>query len=232
MNKPKTNRRELTLFLIVAFAVPYLMGIPLAFAQRAGQDTSLFANAQMMYPAAGVMLAFMAVRRTALPMRFYALHIVSTVACAVCSLLSVFMPEQSWVVYINILMIVTSVLGWVLLLTEKKEKRAAAGLRWRGKIRTALGVCLLFFVLKTAMMFLSAALSGAEYWSEYLAYWQSFVPWYYMLLLIPTSFSASCRFLGRNTAGGTISPRCCSSGSASAAGCCCWACCGGSGICR
>ena len=178
------------------------------------------------------MLAFMAVRRTALPMRFYALHIVSTVACAVCSLLSVFMPEQSWVVYINILMIVTSVLGWVLLLTEKKEKRAAAGLRWRGKIRTALGVCLLFFVLKTAMMFLSAALSGAEYWSEYLAYWQSFVPWYYMLLLIPTSFSASCRFLGRNTAGGTISPRCCSSGSASAAGCCCWACCGGSGICR
>ena len=196
MNKPKTNRRELTLFLIVAFAVPYLMGIPLAFAQRAGQDTSLFANAQMMYPAAGVMLAFMAVRRTALPMRFYALHIVSTVACAVCSLLSVFMPEQSWVVYINILMIVSSVLGWVLLLTEKKEKRAAAGLRWRGKIRTALGVCLLFFVLKTAMMFLSAALSGAEYWSEYLAYWQSFVPWYYMLLLIPNFFLCFLPFFG------------------------------------
>ena len=34
MNKPKINRRELALFLIVAFAVPYLMGIPLAFAQR------------------------------------------------------------------------------------------------------------------------------------------------------------------------------------------------------
>ena len=95
MNKPKTNRRELTLFLIVAFAVPYLMGIPLAFAQRAGQDTSLFANAQMMYPAAGVMLAFMAVRRTALPMRFYALHIVSTVACAVClSLIHISEPTR------------------------------------------------------------------------------------------------------------------------------------------
>ena len=46
------------------------------------------------------------------------------------------------------------------------------------------------------MMFLSAALSGAEYWSEYLAYWQSFVPWYYMLLLIPNFFLCFLPFFG------------------------------------
>ena len=35
MHNTKTTRRELTTFLVVAFAVPYLMGVPLAFAQRA-----------------------------------------------------------------------------------------------------------------------------------------------------------------------------------------------------
>lgn len=64
MNTPiRTNKRELTIFFVVAFAVPYLMGIPLAISQRAGNDTSCFANAQMFYPAAGVMLAYLMAKR-------------------------------------------------------------------------------------------------------------------------------------------------------------------------
>ncbi|MFR3226126.1 MAG: CPBP family intramembrane glutamic endopeptidase [Blautia massiliensis (ex Durand et al. 2017)] len=196
MNKIETNRRELTVFLLVAFGVPYLMGIPLAIAQRAGQDTSIFANAQMMYPAMGVMLAYLLARRPDLPVRFYALHIAATITCLGCSLLSVFMPSESWLMYVNLVMLGASVLGWVLLLTEKKEKRAAWGLRWRGKIMAALGVCLLFFGLKLAITFLSMAMSGAEYWNAYLAYWQTFTPWYYMLILIPNFFLIFLPFFG------------------------------------
>ena len=196
MRNTKTGRRELTVFLLVAFAVPFLMGIPLAFAQRAGQDTSIFANAQMMYPAAGVMLAYLLACRPNLPVRFYALHITATIVCMVCSLLSVLLPGEGWLVYINLIVIGASVLGWILLLTEKKETRAACGLRWRGKFLAALGICLLFFALKTGMMFLSAAMSGADYWNEYLAYWQTFVPWYYMLLLIPNFFLSFLPFFG------------------------------------
>ena len=103
MRNTKTGRRELTVFLLVAFAVPFLMGIPLAFAQRAGQDTSIFANAQMMYPAAGVMLAYLLACRPNLPVRFYALHITATIVCMVCSLLSVLLPGEGWLVYINLL---------------------------------------------------------------------------------------------------------------------------------
>ena len=76
-NKIETNKRELITFLLVAFGVPYLMGIPLGICQAAGKDTSLFANAQMFYPAAGVMLAYLLARRPGLPVRFYLLHIVS-----------------------------------------------------------------------------------------------------------------------------------------------------------
>ena len=43
------------------------MGIPLAIAQRAGYNTDVFPNAQMFYPAAGVMLAYFLTRRPGLP---------------------------------------------------------------------------------------------------------------------------------------------------------------------
>ena len=54
----KTNKRELTVFAVCAYAVPFLMMPLLYICLQNGQDTSIFANAQMFYPAAGVMLAF------------------------------------------------------------------------------------------------------------------------------------------------------------------------------
>lgn len=197
MNTPiRTNKRELTIFFVVAFAVPYLMGIPLAISQRAGNDTSCFANAQMFYPAAGVMLAYLLAKRPALPVRFYVLHIVTTVLCMACSVLSVIVPGQQWLVYLNLVLIAASILAWILLLTDKKEKWEAYGLRWHGKATMALGLCALFLVLKTAMVFLSAFLQGGQSWSDYLAYWQTYVPWVNALILIPNFFLCFLPFFG------------------------------------
>ena len=75
----KTNKRELTVFAVCAYAVPFLMMPLLYICLQNGQDTSIFANAQMFYPAAGVMLAFLLARRPDTPKRFYSLHIVSAV---------------------------------------------------------------------------------------------------------------------------------------------------------
>lgn len=194
--KIETTKRELTIFLIVAFAGPYLMGIPLAISQWAGRDTSIFANAQMFYPAAGVMLAYLLARRPDLPRRFYLLHIIATAACLVMSLLSVLLPSLPWLLWVNLVVIGASVLGWILLLTDKKQKREAYGLRWRGKLWTAVWVCLVFIALKTAMVFLSAALSGPEYWAEYLAYWQTIIPWANLLILVPNFFLCFIPFFG------------------------------------
>lgn len=197
-NKIETNKRELITFLLVAFGVPYLMGIPLGICQAAGKDTSLFANAQMFYPAAGVMLAYLLARRPGLPVRFYLLHIVSAVACLVMSLLSVFLDvsAQQWLLAVNLVIIAASVLAWVLLLTDKKEKREAYGLRWHGKFLKGMGICALFLVLRTAAIFILMGLEGPKTWSEYLAYWQTYVPWANFALLIPNFFLCFLPFFG------------------------------------
>lgn len=197
-NRIETNKRELITFLLVAFAVPYLMGIPLGICQASGKDTSLFANAQMFYPAAGVMLAFLLARRPGMPVRFYVLHLLVTASCLVMSLLSAFvdLADGMWLLVVNLVIIAGSVLAWVLLLTDKKEKRESYGLRWHGKFLQAMGICALFLVLKTAAVFISVALSGAQAWNEYLVYWQSYLPWSTFLMLIPNFFLCFLPFFG------------------------------------
>ena len=64
--KPLWQPKEMLIFLLVAFGLPFLMGVPLAIAQRAGSNTDVYPSAQMFYPAAGVMLAYLFTRRAAL----------------------------------------------------------------------------------------------------------------------------------------------------------------------
>ena len=196
MNKIETTKKEQTVFWAVAFGLTYLMGVPLYFLQQAGGDTSCFANAQMFYPAAGVMLAYLLARRPELPRRFYLLHLLITAGCIGISFASVFSPDPNWIFYASLLIILGSLLGWILLLTDRKSRREAYGLRWRGGFKAAVGICLLFLVLKTAVVFLSYALEGGEAWSAYLAYWGSFVPWLNMLILIPNFFLSFLPFFG------------------------------------
>ena len=63
----KTNKKELTVFALCAYAIPFLMMPLLYICLQNGRDTSIFANAQMFYPAAGVMLAFLLARPGVIP---------------------------------------------------------------------------------------------------------------------------------------------------------------------
>lgn len=192
----KTNKRELTVFAVCAYAVPFLMMPLLYICLQNGQDTSIFANAQMFYPAAGVMLAFLLARRPDTPKRFYSLHIVSAVLMLVMSVLSVAMPQTGWLTIANVVIIIASALGWILLLTEKKERREAYGLRLHGKFLTALAICVYFLAVKTGMVFLSVAMQGGDTWANYLAYWRSPTPWIMAMALIPNFFLSFLPFFG------------------------------------
>ena len=76
----------------------------------------------MFYPAAGVMLAFLLARRQGTPKRFYILHIAATALMLAMSVLSAFLPQEGWLNIANFVIIIASVLGWIFLLTEKKDK--------------------------------------------------------------------------------------------------------------
>ena len=118
----KTNKKELTVFALCAYSIPFLMMPLLYICLQNERDTSIFANAQMFYPAAGVMLAFLLAKRPDMPMRFYILHITATALMLAMSVLSAFLPQEGWLNIANFVIIIASVLGWIFLLTEKKDK--------------------------------------------------------------------------------------------------------------
>lgn len=192
----KTNKKELTVFALCAYAIPFLMMPLLYICLQNGRDTSIFANAQMFYPAAGVMLAFLLARRQGTPKRFYNLHIAATALMLVMSVLSAFLPQEGWLNIANFVIIIASVLGWIFLLTEKKTKREDYGLRLHGKFLTAFAICTYFLVVKTGMVFLSVALQGGDSWAEYLAYWRTSAPWVMAVVLVPNFFLSFLPFFG------------------------------------
>ena len=192
----KTNKKELTVFALCAYAIPFLMMPLLYICLQNGRDTSIFANAQMFYPAAGVMLAFLLARRQGKPKRFYILHIAATALMLAMSVLSAFLPQEGWLNIANFVIIIASVLGWIFLLTEKKTKREDYGLRLHGKFLTAFAICAYFLVVKTGMVFLSVALQGGDAWAEYLTYWRSSAPWLMALVLVPNFFLSFLPFFG------------------------------------
>ena len=59
----KTEKKQLIIYCIISYGITYLLGILMWYGQKNGMDVSAFPNAQMMYPAAGVMLAYLVTNR-------------------------------------------------------------------------------------------------------------------------------------------------------------------------
>ena len=57
MKWTELEKKQLIIFALIAFGLPILMGILMGYSYFQGNDVSTFPNAQMYYPAAGVMLA-------------------------------------------------------------------------------------------------------------------------------------------------------------------------------
>lgn len=137
----KSEKKELALFLLVAYGLTYLMGI-LMWMGYGKADLSAFPNAQMLYPAAGVGLAHLVVRREdpKVPRLFYGFFILLTAALAIAAVVTVLSPQSvvsmpggefpAGIVAVQYLLIGGSILFWILLLVSGKEKRAAYGLGW------------------------------------------------------------------------------------------------------
>ncbi len=97
------EKRQLLIFIIAAYGFTFLMGLPLGIAYKLGLDTYPFPNAQMFYPAAGVMLACLITKRrpggegteesAAMPKGFFIFFVVFTALMALCCFVNFALPS-------------------------------------------------------------------------------------------------------------------------------------------
>lgn len=161
MKLSKIRKQQLVIYVIVAYGVTYLMGLLMGYGYSKGIDVTVFPNAQMLYPAAGVMLAYLVTKKEdrRMPRRFYIAYLIVTVLAMLCAVCSIFMPSDSWMIICNFILMGGSILGWIMLLTEKKEKRIAYGLKsQRGK--ASVFCVILFVALYLLRTVISYAASG------------------------------------------------------------------------
>ena len=165
----RTEKRQLTIFALIAYGIPYLLGILMWYGYGKKLDLSAFPNTQMLYPALGGMLAFLLTRRedADMPKAFYRSFTVVTVLSIVVTVCSVLKPDAEitmpggtvsvWLLGIQYLQIIGSIICLICLIAAGKRRRAAYGLR--GKNWKASAACILLFM---ALYFLRAAISYAS----------------------------------------------------------------------
>ena len=197
MTWTETEKKQLKTFVLTAFGLPVLMGILMGYGYYQGRDVTAFANAQMYYPAAGVMLALLFTERgeKKLPGKFYMAFLVFTGLMIVTAAASAFFPGLFWMLCLQILMIGSSIVCLILLLIEKKETRAAYGLKSTGRtgVKSWLYV-LLFVTLYLVRTFAAYALEGQT--KEINRIFADPSTWMVMSLLVISFFLSITAFFG------------------------------------
>ena len=164
----QTEKKQLLIYVIIAYGITYVMGLLMWYGYGKGLNFSAFPNAQMLYPAAGVMMAYLITKKgdKNLPTAFYIFFVALTAVLVVCTAASVLapqnrdlmsMPYSQWAPIMEYVIIGGSVIFWILLLQSGKEKRRSYGLNsehWNISIRMILlfiGLYLLRFVIACAL---------------------------------------------------------------------------------
>ena len=200
----KVEKKQLVTFILTAYGVTFVLGFLMWFFYGRGADLSVFPNAQMFYPAAGVMLAYLVTKKEDknLPKPLFIFFILLTAVMILCAVLSVFVPltmksgeaEISvWMMAVQGLIILGSVIFWILLLTSGKERRAAYGLRGKNWKKSFLCI-LLFFVLYSVRMGIGSAAAGQL--EAFGAVWTDPVTWIYLLTIFLNFFLVVTAFFG------------------------------------
>ena len=185
MEMNQKEKKKLMIYIVIAYGITYLMGVLMWYGYTKGYDLGVFGTAQMMYPAAGVMLALFVTNKgeKKLPKGFFIVTLVTTIACLVLSVLSVCSPcpdlELSGMtisVYDLIsqyCLIIGSVVALICLAIAGKEKRKNAGLSWHSWKNTIL-VIVIFIAIYFARTIVSVMASGVmegvglQYFKEWL----------------------------------------------------------------
>lgn len=205
MTETAKSKKQLLIFLLIAYGVTYVMGILTWYGSTIPVEMSVFPTAQMFFPAAGVMLAYLMTegKDSLLPRWFYLCFLLAASASIALCILSVAMPEQTvtmaeqpvslWSVLIQYVVIGGSILCWIALLVSGRKKRAAYGLGWK-RWKSSLLCILVFFLLYLGRAAAAYALQGDPgAMAEIL---RDPGTWIYILFQLVNFFLAFAPFLG------------------------------------
>ncbi|MDE7203303.1 MAG: CPBP family intramembrane metalloprotease [Lachnospiraceae bacterium] len=195
--KSVEKNKELIIYITVAYGVTFLMGILMWYGNNKNIDLGIFPNAQMFYPAAGVMMAVLCTRKNdaMIPKVFYVFFICVTVALATLAVISILnsnaiidagngivLPLWSWVG--QLLIVGASIVGGLILLATKKEKRRAYGLCWNNG--TFSWFCIFLFLALYIFRTVIAELISGE-WAVFGSLVKSPYTWL-QLAVLPVNF--------------------------------------------
>ena len=142
INKP------FVLFLVITYGTPFIMGGVMAYGYFHGKDLTIFAEVQMLCPAAGVILATMIGdnNKALIPLRFFTFYIVMTVISLFCAVMSVFVLNKELNTLVHIISTIGSIVLLLLMVVEEEPKLKAYGLLGRSW-KNILPISILFCIL-------------------------------------------------------------------------------------
>ncbi|MCI8598106.1 MAG: CPBP family intramembrane metalloprotease [Lachnospiraceae bacterium] len=205
MKDTTKTKKQFMIFLLIAYGVTYVMGILTWYGSTIPVEMSIFPNAQMFYPAAGVMLAYLLTewKDSLLPKGFYITFLLATLLMLSLAILSVAMPEQNlsfnglsisvWAIIGQLVMIGGTILCWIMLLLSGKKRRAAYGLGWNHWKASILCI-VVFLALYFGRATVAYAMEGQA--GVMLQILQNPVAWSYLLLTPVNFLIAFAPFLG------------------------------------
>ena len=142
MTEQSRTKKQFIIFLLIAYGLTYVMGIVTWYGSTIPMEMSVFPSAQMFYPAAGVMLAYLLTqwKDELLPRWFYICFLAATLVMVVCCVLAIAAPGEAvtvngqtlswWSLIAQYVMIAASILCWITLLISGRGRREEYGLTW------------------------------------------------------------------------------------------------------
>lgn len=197
------EKKQLLIYVMIAYGVTFLMGLFIWYGNSKGMDVSVFPAAQMMYPAAGVMFAYLCTGEENLPKGYYITFLIVTGVMILLSFLSLFVPVEMellekmgltfWSMISQYVLILGSIALWIVLLATKKEKRRAYGLGFfNGK--ASVFCVLLFLILYVGRTAFSCLIGGQM--GEFAELLKSPATWISTALLPVNFFLVFAAFFG------------------------------------
>lgn len=153
--------RELLIFLLVTYGIPYLMIIPMAILTDMGKKVDFFVSAQMFCPAAGLLLAKLLCDKDkrCMPKNFFIGYLVLTGITLLWCFTTFFLPFQQVSTGGMVLSIITALVFISVYLSESNDARSAYGLKsknWKLSVR----LLILFVVLHCVSLLLVILLTA------------------------------------------------------------------------